>query len=165
MSLKTYTGSIDGPENEDQVLVMTTNTQGRHGKGNALLGVQKWGAIYGMSSGWQGQAYGIVTKDLTKRIHPSIDPRTIVEQLKTLYTVANNRPHRDFLVPYKAKGNNLNGYTPEDMAAMFYMNGEKKIPPNMVFEEGFAELIEQLQQRGNEQAKNSNKSSTPEGLA
>lgn len=53
---------------ENGIFVFGSNTQGRHGKGAALLAKNKFGAIYGQAKGLQGQSYAIITKDLTKKL-------------------------------------------------------------------------------------------------
>jgi hypothetical protein len=47
-------------------------------------------------------------------------------------------PDLEFLVAYSAGGSNLNGYSVLEMASFFK---SEEIPDNLVFEEGFAELM------------------------
>src|ERR1035437_5954655 len=96
--MKTYKGKII--LNDNQSLLITTNTQGRHGRGNALLGM-KYGAIYGKAKGPQGRCYGIITKDLTKKVHPSVSKEFIIEQIGGFYKFAEKYWNIDFIVPYK----------------------------------------------------------------
>ena len=135
--MKTYQGNIEYL-NFDQIFVFGSNTEGRHGKGAALLACQKFGAIYGQAKGYQGNCYAIVTKDLTKHSHPSITQEEIINQIKQLYSFAKICT-KDFLIAYKGIGPNLNGYTPNQMAQMFACDD---IPDNIVFEEEFAKLVE-----------------------
>ena len=153
---KTYKGLISHL-NANQIFVFGSNTQGRHGKGSALQAV-KWGAIYGSSQGLMGRTYAITTKDLTKPTHPSVMPDYIVPQIRRLYWFAKANKSLEFLIPYSAKSRNLNGYTSEDMAVMFYSacNPDDGIPENIIFEEGFAKLIQDLQQQPNVQTKKGN---------
>lgn len=137
MKLKVYDGDIIKLK-KNQALLITTNTEGRHGKGNALLGMKIGGAIYGKAQGPQGKCYGIITKDLRKRKHPSISKAFIMEQIQEFYEFVKKYTHVDFLIPYKGEGHNLNAYTPFDMAEMF---AAFDIPENIVFERKFAELI------------------------
>jgi len=134
---KTYSGEILelGP---NQIAVPGTNTQGRHGKGFALKCKEKWGAIYGQPSGLQGRCYGIITKDLTKKSHPSRTPEEIKKEIEGLYKFATENSNLEFLIPYNCKGSNLNAYSSEDMASFF---AAFEIPLNIVFEEEFYELI------------------------
>lgn len=120
-------------------MLITTNTQGRHGKGNALVGM-KYGAIYGKAQGPMGRTYGIITKDLTKRKHPSISKEFIIEQIGEFYEFAKRYWNVDFIIPYSGIGSkvNLNGYTNAEMSEMFSMFD---IPENILFEEQFSTLI------------------------
>jgi hypothetical protein len=135
--MKTYSGTIHRllPH---QVFVFGSNTQGRHGKGAALWAKLNAGAVYGQAKGIQGRAYGIVTKNLTKYIHPSVSVEDIVKQIEELYAFARENSDKEFVVAYSGSGNNLNGYSPEQMAGMFVSS---PIPDNLVFEETMAELI------------------------
>jgi hypothetical protein len=141
--LKTYTGKITelGP---NQIFVFGSNTQGRHGKGAAFDAFTYFGAVYGKAVGWQGKSYAIITKDLTKRTHPSVAKETIIAQIAHLYGIAQSMPMIEFMVAYNTSPN-LNGYTPEEMADMFVrasdMTNLPSIPDNMVFEEGFRALV------------------------
>jgi hypothetical protein len=123
-----------------EIFVFGSNTQGRHGKGAALWAYQHAGAIYGWPRGPQGRSYAICTKDLTKRIHPSVSQSDIEWQIHLLYGWArmDNHLHQRFLVAYTTQPN-LNGYTPQQMADMFC---SQPIPDNMVFEEQFSKLIQ-----------------------
>lgn len=125
----------------NMVLVFGSNTQGRHGKGAAKLAINQFGAIYGQAKGRQGNSYAIITKDLTKKIHPSIPKNYIREQIIDLYKHALDNLHEEFHVVYSGTGQNLNSYSPEEMAEMFYM---KNIPQNIYFEEEFYKLVENV---------------------
>jgi hypothetical protein len=136
-AMKTYKGHITTLE-PHQILVFGSNTQGRHGKGVALFARQYFGAINGRAIGIQGQSYAIITKDLTKSKHPSIEEVSIIGQISELYEFARLSPDKEFFIAYAGTGNNLNGYTPQQMAKMF---GCMRIPENIVFEEEFAKLL------------------------
>lgn len=140
--MKTYSSIITKLE-PNQIFVFGSNTQGRHGKGAALWARQHAGAIYGQARGLQGQSYAIVTKDLTKQIHPSISPLDITDQIRKLYHDATCNNNYEFLIAYKGDGVNLNSYTPRQLADMFYLAGEYfgKIPDNIIFEEQFWLLV------------------------
>ncbi|MDA1335237.1 MAG: hypothetical protein O2794_04530 [bacterium] len=122
----------------NQIFVFGSNTQGRHGKGSALLAKEKFGAIYGQSDGPQGQSYAIITKDLTKRVHPSVPKGRIIQQIKLLYQYAKRKPFLQFYVVYSGTGSNLNAYSSREMAEMFAC---EDMPENIVFEEEFAKLL------------------------
>lgn len=139
---KTYKGEITIP-GANQVFVFGSNAQGRHGKGAALTAL-RFGAIYGITHGRQGNAYAIVTKDLTKNTHPSINRVSIMSQIVELYDYADSHPELEFLIAYSGKKANLNGYTPEEMAKMFAITISGKpqdIPANIIFEESFNKLV------------------------
>jgi len=136
--MRTYKGLIGKPKNENQILIGGTNPEGRHGLGVAKLGVDYWGAIYGQGKGLQGQFYGIITKDLRKKKHPSISIGYILYQLEELRVFAKNNPRRELLIAYSGTGVNLNGYTPAQMANMF---AQIDWPLNVTFEEEFYKLM------------------------
>ena len=136
-TLNTYKGLITQLD-DNSIFVFGSNTQGRHGKGAALIARQKFGAIYGQSEGLQGQSYAICTKDLTKSIHPSIPVWDIECQILLLYSFAKVMTKLRFYIAYNGQGVNLNAYTPLEMATMF---GNKDIPSNIVFEDYFSKLI------------------------
>lgn len=135
--MKVYKGQINKLE-VNQIFCFGSNTQGRHSKGAALFARQKCGAIYGQPSGFQGQSYAIVTKDLTKSVHPSISKDAIIKQIGALYEFARQNLTLEFLIAYSGSGTNLNGYSNKEMAEMF---AREEIPENIVFEEGFLQLV------------------------
>lgn len=140
--MRTYKGKIKSVK-PYQIFVFGSNTEGRHGKGSALFAKQKCGAIYGQSSGLQGNSYAIITKDLNKKIHPSISKEFIIEQIFELYEYATSDDGQkyDFIVAYSGTEVNLNNYTNQEMADMFSFHS---IPNNIVFEENFAKLLKKL---------------------
>lgn len=137
--MKTYKGLITKREDipENGIYVFGSNLEGRHGKGSALIAYREFDAEYGNSNGPQGRSYAIITKDLNKRVHPSI-PRFYIEtQIERLYTCARFNQHMDFYIAYTTMPN-LNGYSPQEMAEMF---SAWPIPENIVFEEEFSKLL------------------------
>jgi len=137
--MKIYDGLIlnkfDIPDNG--IFVFGANTEGRHGKGAALIAYREFDAEYGNPQGLQGRSYAITTKDLRQRIHPSV-PRVYIEiQIKSLYYFAEVHPKLDFYIAYGIKPN-LNAYTPQEMADMFSC---APIPDNIVFEHKFSHLL------------------------
>ena len=134
---RTYKGLITNLT-ENQIFVFGSNTQGIHGAGAALWALKNAGAIWGRSKGLQGQAYGIVTKNLNAKKHPSITVGYILFQLESLQVYAKLVPEKEFLIAYSGTGVNLNGYTPKQMANMF---STIEWPKNIVFEEEFAKLL------------------------
>lgn len=141
--LKTYKGRITKPKDENHILVAGTNTEGRHGKGAALVGKKAFGGLQGQPRGLQGQFYGIVTKDLRKSSHPSIPQESIVDEISSMYEFARNNSDKLFSIAY-GTGENLNGYTPEEMSTMFAkaaIQSGMPIPSNVEFNEDFAQLV------------------------
>lgn len=135
--MKTYKGLLTSLKN-NQIFVFGSNTEGIHGGGAAYFARKCFGAIYGQAKGLQGRSYAIITKDLTKDIHPSITEEVIIEQIKVLYNYARKNPELEFFVAYSGTGNNLNGYTNQEMADMFSC---ENIPENIVFEADFSMLL------------------------
>lgn len=135
---KTYSGMLTHLK-PNQVFVFGSNTEGRHGKGAALIARKNFGAVYGQAEGPQGQSYAIITKDLTKPTHPSRTADQIKEQIQKLYGYARRNPDKEFFVAYSGIGSNLNAYSNEEMASFFAID---QIPNNIVFEEEFNKLIE-----------------------
>ena len=111
----------------NEVLVFSSNNQGRHGKGLALLALQKAGAKYGQARGLQGQSYAIVTKDL--RIgERSVPLDEIKAEVEEFYKVALNNPDTVFYVP--KIGCSLAGFTVQEMTSLFHSIEDKR-PSNV----------------------------------
>lgn len=135
---KTYTGILNElPENG--IFVFGANTEGRHGLGAAKVAREKFGAVYGRT-GLINKSYGIITKDLTKKVHPSVSKNSIINQIEDLYTLALMTPERDYYIAYSGTGKNLNAYSPQEMADMF-KEAMFVIPENIIFEESFIKLL------------------------
>jgi len=134
---KTYSGFIHYL-NKDQIFVFGSNTQGRHGKGAALTARLRFGAIYGNPEGIQGKSFAIITKDLTKKTHPSRTTSQVISQIEKLYKYATLHPEKEFIIAYKCGDCNLNAYSSQDMAKMF---ASRDIPANIVFDRQFYELV------------------------
>lgn len=139
--MKTYKGLITKRQQipDNGTFVFGSNTEGRHGKGAALVAFYHFGAVYGNPSGPQGRSYAIVTKNLRAKVHPSIPQVYIEIQIKHLYTYARDHKDKLFYVAYGI-GKNLNAYSPQEMANMFSC---EEIPENMVFNKEFAQLLTQ----------------------
>lgn len=93
------------------------------------------GIAEGYQEGREGRSYAIptVTRPGAKR---SIPLREIAASVVRFYRFARRKPDMEFLVAYSAK-RGLSGYTPQEMASLF--SGD--VPENVVFEEGFAKLL------------------------
>ena len=147
MTRYVYVGLIKNLRPND-IFVFGSNPEGRHGAGAAKLAYEKYGAKRGQGSGLQGQSYGLITKNLKAGYHDkktnityekagpkSVTEIQIIDNIKELYKFAKNNPNLNFLIAYTATGNNLNGYTNNEMASMFNKAGD--IPLNIIFEEKF----------------------------
>jgi len=139
ISRNTYKGLIKTLK-ENQFFVFGSNVEGRHGKGAANQALTYFGAIYGQSIGFQGNSYGICTKDLRKKIHPSVSKNYIMVQILKLYEIAEEHPELEFFIAYK-DAINYNCYTSIEMAEMFSAKSLDKIPENIIFEYSFNKLM------------------------
>lgn len=148
--MKTYKGIINKLE-PSQIFVFGSNPEGRHGAGAAKLALDKFGAIYGVGRGLQGQSYGLVTKNLragfcepkTGIIYPiagikSVSKDQIKNNIEELYKFAEKYSNYEFLIAYQADNSNLNGYSSLEMAELFK---SIPIPNNIIFNEEFYKLI------------------------
>lgn len=54
----------------DEVFVFGSNLAGIHGAGAAKIATVRFGAVYGIGKGWQGNSYAIPTKDVALRKLP-----------------------------------------------------------------------------------------------
>lgn len=97
------------------IFVFGSNRAGRHGKGSALLARTMYGAIYGQGEGLQGSSYGIPTKDE----HLKSLPLTEIAKHVTVF-LEFAKSHPEYLFHVVPIGCGLAGYTPEDIAPMFF---------------------------------------------
>ncbi|MCB1466674.1 MAG: hypothetical protein KDK08_05925 [Rhizobiaceae bacterium] len=97
------------------IWVFGSNLAGRHGKGAALVAIQRHGAIYGQGEGLQGNSYGIPTKD------ENLKPRLLDDifwSVELFKSVAAEMPERTFWVTRVGCG--LAGFADWQMAPMFW---------------------------------------------
>lgn len=119
------------------VFVFGSNTQGRHGKGMALIAKLYWGAIQGQAKGLQGKSYAIVTKNLNLPLAQrmrSIPLYVISMQVDSFLVHAMTHQDTTFLVAPIGCG--LAGYTPEEIAPMFNL-----LPPNVILPDVFLNIL------------------------
>jgi hypothetical protein len=109
------------------IFVFGSNLAGRHGKGAALEARKKWGAIYGVGWGRQGDSYAIPTKGHNLETLPLFIIRKHVNDFLN-YAIQ----HQDLTFRLTAIGCGLAGYTPDFIAPMF-----KGHPPNIIMPEEF----------------------------
>lgn len=154
MKYKYWRGTPDLEMKGNNVFVAGTNTEGRHGKGAAKLALE-FGAKYGQARGLQGNAYGLVTKNLTAGYlekstgivyerygERSVSPEQIRANIQELYDFAISRPELIFHLGYRFWGNpdgtakrSLNGYDSLEMYRMFTVDID--VPDNIRFHESF----------------------------
>lgn len=131
--MKRYIGNIQPEPNT--IFVFGSNPEGRHGAGAAKIAREKFGAIYGVGEGLQGNAYALPTKDLRVKEnngYRSISKEQIIENIKKLYKCAEEHPELNFKVAYRnVLKRSLNGYYGVEMIEMFDEAGT--IPENIWF--------------------------------
>lgn len=148
--MKTYTGILkELPENA--VAVIGSNPVNYNGNPEKGTG---GAALWALNNGYirqrecldnrlskSGRVWGLTTvsKPGAKR---SKTPEEIKWGIVLLYQYAEDHPEIDFYVLYSAGARNLNGYSDLEMAKMFKRVSE--IPENIIFEEKFGELINNL---------------------
>lgn len=74
-----------------QIFVFGSNTEGRHGKGAALVAKHRYGAMTGYSEGLMGSAYAVVCKNL-RLGQRSVPIERIRQQVDDLIIFAQKRP-------------------------------------------------------------------------
>ena len=128
--MRYYSGNIEPDENT--IFVFGSNPEGRHGAGSAKVAKEKFGAVYGVGEGLQGNSYALPTKDLRIPGTRSISKSDIARNIQKLYDLARTMPEKDFKVAYRTRFDekSLNGYTGEEMVQMFSVY---PIPNNIYF--------------------------------
>jgi hypothetical protein len=139
--MRYYNGNIEPEENT--IFVFGSNPEGRHGAGSAKVAKEKFGAVYGIGEGLQGNSYAIPTKDLRIPGTRSISKSDIVRNIQKLYDLARIMPEKNFKVAYRTKFDekSLNGYTGEEMVQMFSMY---PVPNNIYFSEEWHDIFCQM---------------------
>lgn len=104
------------PPTPETVFVFGSNTEGRHGRGAARTARIDYGAIYGQAEGRQGNAYGIVTKELRAGLLP-ITLKEVEAGVKRFMAYAEAHPEIEFKVTKVGCG--LAGFREEDIKPLF----------------------------------------------
>ena len=112
------------------IFVFGSNQAGRHGKGAAKDAVTFFGAEHGKGVGLVGQSYALPTKDANLKPLPLA---TIQRYVAELLDLAASDPDRQYVVTRVGCG--LAGYTPADIAGLFFSWGE--LPVNVCLPEEF----------------------------
>jgi len=108
---------------DNGIFVFGSNTEGRHGKGAALIAKQKFGAIYGQAEGLQGKSYAIITKDLTVKDNNSLKSVSldkIAGGIVKMLNFAIENPDKIFYVT--KLGSSLAGYTAKQIRLAFMIH-------------------------------------------
>lgn len=117
------------------VFVFGSNLAGRHGAGAAKFALENRGAIYGQGIGYQGNSYGIPTKDQNIETLP-LD--IIKDYVDVFLSFAKAHPELTFqLTPI---GCGLAGYKPTDIAHMF-----SSASGNVLIPEEFKQVLNKVQ--------------------
>lgn len=112
-----------------EVFVFGSNMAGIHGAGAAKQ-ARQWGARMGEGFGHQGRTWAMPTKDHRLNTLPLDKIETYV---RLLMMEARVQTHRTYLVTTIGCG--LAGYTPKQIAPLFFRNGP--IPSNMYLPQAF----------------------------
>ena len=119
----------------NQVFVFGSNTEGRHGAGAAKIAITKFGAKYGQASGFQGQSYGIITKNLSKGKR-GISLTDLADNIDSFIVDAIENPNLEFLVTKIGTG--LGGFTVNEVKEIFkdYLELDM-LPDNIILPKEF----------------------------
>lgn len=90
------------------IFVFGSNFEGRHLSGAARAAKERYGAVWGIGEGLQGQSYAIPTMEGLDSLRPAVERFT---------SFARQHTELRFLVT--AVGCGIAGYTPEEIAPMF----------------------------------------------
>lgn len=111
----------------NEIFVFGSNEAGIHGAGAARLAFKKFGAVWGVGVGHEGQTYAIPTKDFNIK---SLDIAIIEKYVNKFIKDAISMPEFTFLVTKIGCG--LAGFSVSQIAPMF-----KDIPKNVILPEDF----------------------------
>ena len=141
--MKTYSGNII-PE-PDTIFVFGSNPEGRHGAGSARVAREHFGAIYGQGEGLQGSAYALPTTELRydmqdKYSRYSMNPETIIDNIKRMYQCAEEHPGWKFKVAYRNQPDEVTlcGYSGRELMSLFKTACDGNYPDNVYFSEEWA---------------------------
>lgn len=93
---------------DGEIFVFGSNFQGRHMGGAARVAQEKYGAVWGIGEGLQGQSYAIPTMEGLENLAPAVQRFTSFA-----------RQHRELKFFVTAIGCGIAGYQPEEIAPMF----------------------------------------------
>lgn len=113
----------------NEVFVFGSNLRGSHGGGAALIAVQKFGAVQGVSVGHEGRSYALPTLGAG---YEKLPLEEIEKHIGDLIVYAAAHPELTFLVTQVGCG--IAGFTPEEIAPLFF---NFAIPRNVLLPEAF----------------------------
>lgn len=111
----------------DEIIVVGTNTAGRHGAGAAAYARRKFGLVYGIGEGLSGQTYALPT--LGKKLEQRNDEQ-LTMSVRRLWKAARENPTKTFLLTKVGCG--LAGYDEAYIALKF-----KGAPDNILLPKGW----------------------------
>lgn len=101
-------------DRREDIFVFGSNTEGRHGKGDAAMAKQYYGAVYGRAEGLQGQSYAIPYLDGDMFVLPLPEIAQAVKRFQ-LYALL----HQEMLFHVQPIACGIAGYEPEQIAPLF----------------------------------------------
>ncbi len=107
-----------------EIFVFESDTRGVWASDSAFLARERFGARYGTGMGRTGQCYAIPTRDDDLKALP---PIAIKIQIAEFIRYAKEHPKLEFLVT--RIGGELAGYSPIEIAPMFFRHGT--LPANI----------------------------------
>lgn len=105
------------------ILVFGSNQAGRHTKGAAALALERFGAVLGRGSGFQGRSYAVMVRDRKREVLPL---ESIAESVHGFLLFARCNPQMHFWVTNLGAG--MDQYAPEQFVQML-----KDSPSNCSF--------------------------------
>lgn len=99
-----------------EIFVFGSNLLGIHKRGAALCALKEHGALLGRGFGRQGMCYAIPTKETPYKTMPLIDINVYVAE----FIIYAKNFKEELIFNVTPIGCGLAGYTPEDIAPMFY---------------------------------------------
>lgn len=129
MKYSYFKEGVDAPH---EIFVFGSNCAGRHGKGAALVARKRFGAVYGLPAGIQGNSYAIPTKSAGLKTLPIGVIQNFVTAFKQY---AKQFPEDSFFVTRIGCG--LAGYKDSDIAPLF-----RDSPSNCRFDERWKMYLE-----------------------
>jgi len=127
-NMREYTPENISQLKENEVFVFGSNSEGRHGKGAALIALKFFGAKYGQPEGIQNKSYAIITKK-NWRVEKSSSLKEIKEGIEKMLIFAKENSDKKFYVT--KLGSSLAGYSVEEIKNLFEKLKEI-IPSNVV---------------------------------